>query len=88
MPASASCAWADDTAMSGLEAASTRAIHLKAFSYQTIKNILASGFDQMPLPIPQESNTASISHDNIRGSNYYINSTEDYPCSPSKPSIN
>ena len=71
-----------------LEAASTRAIHLKAFSYQTIKNILASGFDQMPLPNLEESSPAPTNHDNIRGPNYYINTTEDCPCSPNKPSIN
>lgn len=72
-----------------LEAACLRAIHLNAFSYQTIKNILASGFDQMPLPNLEESSPASTNHDNIRGPHCYINPTEEqHPCSPSKPSIN
>ncbi len=59
-----------------LEAASQRAVRLEAYSYQTIKNILSSGFDQIPLAAPEEL-PAGPAHDNIRGPDYYLSPSED-----------
>ena len=54
-----------------LEAACWRAGQLKSFSYKTVKNILASGMDRLPL----EENTADSrtvpQHENVRGADYY-----------------
>jgi transposase len=53
-----------------LEAASTRAVALGAYSYQSIKSILKKGLEEKPLEaeldksIPQD-------HENVRGSDYY-----------------
>ena len=53
-----------------LEAASRRALHLRAYSYRTVKNILAAETDRLPLeeeiPAPPAPR-----HDNIRGADYY-----------------
>jgi transposase len=60
-----------------LEAASARAIHLRSFSYQTIKNILASGTDRLPLD--EETHSSSTpAHDNVRGPSYY--DSKEVPC--------
>ncbi len=59
-----------------LEAACRRATHLKAYSYRTVNNILASGFDQMPLAMPEDT-PAGPEHDNIRGPAYYLIEPED-----------
>jgi transposase len=59
-----------------LEAASTRAVRLESHSYQTINNILSSGFDQMPVAMPEEL-PAGPEHDNIRGPVYYLSESED-----------
>ena len=59
-----------------LEAACLRAAHLKAFTYRTIKNILSSGFDQMPIESPEPPSTPGPHHENIRGPGYYINPTD------------
>jgi transposase len=53
-----------------LEAASTRAVHLKAFSYKSIKSILETGFDRMPITEKKEVMPA-LCHDNIRGKEYF-----------------
>lgn len=53
-----------------LEAASMRAVHLRAFSYKSIKSILETGFDQMPLP-GQKEVILTVHHDNIRGKEYF-----------------
>jgi len=53
-----------------LEAASSRAVHLRAFSYKSVKSILETGFDRMPLP-GQKEVIAAIQHDNIRGKEYF-----------------
>lgn len=53
-----------------LEAASARAIHLCSFSYQTIKNILASGTDRLPLNEEIDS-SSTPAHENVRGPSYY-----------------
>ena len=60
-----------------LEAASRRAIHLRSYSYRTVKNILASGADRLALD--EETASASApSHTNIRGAAYYA--TQETPC--------
>lgn len=53
-----------------LESASTRAVHIRAFSYKSIHSILETGFDRMPLP-GQKEVTPVIHHDNIRGKEYF-----------------
>lgn len=60
-----------------LEAASARAIHLRSFNYQTIKNILASGTDRLPLDEEIRS-SSTPAHDNVRGSSYY--DSKEVPC--------
>ncbi|MGH8471286.1 MAG: IS21 family transposase [Gammaproteobacteria bacterium] len=63
-----------------LEAACTRAIRLGAYSYRSVKNILSSGLDRVPL---EETAFPPINpmpaHDNIRGAAYYA-SEEKLPC--------
>ena len=52
-----------------LEAACERALRLGAYSYRTVKNILASGLDRVPL---DESVPSPLpAHANIRGAAYY-----------------
>jgi transposase len=53
-----------------LEAASTRAVLLRAFSYKSIKSILETGFDRMPITEKKEVMPA-LYHDNIRGKEYF-----------------
>ncbi len=53
-----------------LEAASVRAVHIRAFSYKSIKSILETGFDNMPIT-KQKKGDAAIHHDNIRGREYF-----------------
>jgi hypothetical protein len=52
-----------------LEAACTRAQRLKAFSYRTVKNILATGLDRVP--VDESPSSPLPAHDNIRGAAYY-----------------
>jgi transposase len=55
-----------------LEAACRRAVAIRARSYRSVASILRNGLDRVPL---QENNPTDphqpISHDNIRGSDYY-----------------
>jgi len=53
-----------------LEAASTRAIHIKAYSYKSIKSMLETGFDRTPIP-EQKEVAPPVYHDNIRGREYF-----------------
>jgi transposase len=53
-----------------LEAACARAEKLDSYSYRTVKNILSSGLDRMPLEQERES-SPSPEHDNIRGAAHY-----------------
>lgn len=54
-----------------LEAACTRAIRVKAYSYKTIDSILKKGLDQQISLFDQTENTKTITHHNIRGEQYY-----------------
>jgi transposase len=60
-----------------LEAASRRAIHLRSYSYRTVKNILASGADRLALD-EEIASTSTPSHTNIRGAAYYA--TQETSC--------
>jgi transposase len=60
-----------------LEAASRRALHLRSYSYQTVKNILATGTDRLPLE--DEVPALPLSpHENVRGADYYTE--KEIPC--------
>ncbi len=53
-----------------LEAAAARAERLRSYSYTTIKNILSSGADRLPLE-EEPSPEPTPHHTNIRGAAYY-----------------
>ncbi len=52
-----------------LEAACSRAITIGAFSYKSVKTILDSGLDR--LPVPDLFAAAPIEHSNLRGAKYF-----------------
>ncbi len=54
-----------------LEAACRRAAHLDSYSYRTIKNILSSGQDRLPIAQEPPAAAETPHHDNIRGATYY-----------------
>ncbi len=54
-----------------LEAACGRALHLGSLSYRTVKNILSSGVEQLPLPGKMAPRPPAPIHENIRGGSYY-----------------
>lgn len=53
-----------------MEAAALRLITAQAFSYQSLKSMLNSGFDRVPLRTEDPIPIAPV-HQNIRGRNYY-----------------
>jgi transposase len=53
-----------------LEAACSRALHLRAYSYRSVQSILAHDLDKQPLPDARPSR-AHPRHHNVRGSTYY-----------------
>jgi transposase len=53
-----------------LEAACTRAVAIRAFSYRSVESILRTGLDRQPLPAPSPT-TTSRPHDHVRGPDYY-----------------
>ncbi|MBP2020209.1 transposase [Symbiobacterium terraclitae] len=53
-----------------LEAASARAVISGAYSYSSMKSILASNLDQAPLPAPPDEQATPV-HQNLRGPEYY-----------------
>lgn len=53
-----------------LEAACGRALAIGAVSFRSVESILKTGLDGKPLP-DDEGRSAPVSHDNIRGSQYY-----------------
>lgn len=62
-----------------LEAASARAERLRSYSYRTVKNILASAQDRLPLEEEPPAPAPGPHHDNIRGADYYA-AKEDNEC--------
>jgi transposase len=54
-----------------LEAACARAERLRSYSYRTVKNILASAQERLPLEDEQPAPAPTPSHHNIRGPQYY-----------------
>jgi hypothetical protein len=69
-----------------LEAAAARATQLGAPSYRTVRNILASGADQVPLAAAPAAAAPLPLHPNIRGSAYYTR--EEQLCWLTPPSTN
>lgn len=55
-----------------LEAACARALAARAYSYKSVKSILASGLDKAPAKQKPEQPTL-LEHTNIRGADYYRN---------------
>lgn len=60
-----------------LEAACERAEHLRSYSYRTVKNILSSAQDRLPLHDQPAAEKATVAHDNVRGALYYAAEQED-----------
>jgi transposase len=54
-----------------LEAACARAETLRSYSYRTVKNILTSAQDRLPLEDEPTTPAPGPSHENIRGGEYY-----------------
>jgi transposase len=55
-----------------LEAAAARALSAGAYSYQSVKNILARGLERAPVAPPQETQGALVLfHEHLRGPEYY-----------------
>jgi transposase len=55
-----------------VEAASARALGVRAYSYRHVKSILEHGLDrQAVLPVADDAASVSIEHENIRGPKYY-----------------
>ncbi|MGI8609481.1 MAG: Mu transposase domain-containing protein [Candidatus Dormibacteria bacterium] len=53
-----------------LEAASTRALAVQAYSYRSVESILRTGLDRQPQP-PRSVQLVLVEHENVRGPNYY-----------------
>jgi transposase len=53
-----------------LEAACTRALAVRSYSYRSVESILSNGLDNKPLPASQPLR-AHPRHDNVRGPDYY-----------------
>ncbi len=53
-----------------VEAASQRVLQFGAYSFKSVKSILAKGLDKV-VPIEQAKNQKPIHHDNLRGESYY-----------------
>src|SRR5207249_2183950 len=53
-----------------LEAASTRALAIRARSYRQLESILRHGLDRVPL-VEETTTQPASDHENIRGRNYY-----------------
>jgi transposase len=52
-----------------LEAACTRALAMRSYSYRSVESMLRHGLDKQPLPLPLP--VAHPAHDNLRGPGYY-----------------
>lgn len=53
-----------------LEAACRRAVSIRSYSYRSVKSILESGLDRLPL-LEEKVALPDITHNNIRGGGYY-----------------
>jgi hypothetical protein len=53
-----------------LEAACTRALHVGALSYQSVKSILSTGLDRTPVE-EQTALALPQNHEHVRGGEYY-----------------
>ncbi len=60
-----------------LENACQRALHYRTFSYSSIKAILANGLDRQTDLICPSAVKVALSHENIRGQNYYDSDGEE-----------
>lgn len=56
---------------SRLERACKRGLYYENFSYKGIKGILEGNLDQEDLPIEEKASQTSLTHDNIRGPEYF-----------------
>ena len=54
-----------------LEAASKRALTVRALSYRSVESILKNGLDQKPLPEHSSRPVDRRHHENLRGPDYY-----------------
>jgi transposase len=54
-----------------LEAAAARAVAVRARSYRHVDSILKNGLDRLPLVAGDEPASPPISHENVRGGDYY-----------------
>jgi hypothetical protein len=54
-----------------VEAAARRALEFKAYSYRSMKAILSAGLDRQPKKGEQPRLPGLLSHENIRGPEYY-----------------
>jgi hypothetical protein len=60
-----------------LEAACSRALAIRSFSYKSVESILRKSLDQQPLVTPAKTQAAPAIHDNIRGKDYYRQEQEE-----------
>ncbi len=56
---------------SRLEAACSRALTIKSYSYRSVESILKNGLDQQPIDTKGPIKPEPIQHNNIRGADYY-----------------
>jgi transposase len=63
-----------------LEAACERASHLRSYSYSTVRNILSSAQDRLPIDDATTAEDATVTHDNIRGGAYYNHRNKEHEC--------
>lgn len=54
-----------------LEAAATRALAIRSYSYRSVESILRTGLDKQPLPAERPTLATHPAHDNLRGPGYY-----------------
>ena len=53
-----------------LEAACTRALAVRAYTYRSVESMLRTGLDKKPLPA-ERTPPSHPHHDNLRGPGYY-----------------
>ena len=62
---------ADRYGQDRLEAAATRALALRSYSYRSVESILKNGLDKQELPAEEAEQLTLPAHDNVRGADYY-----------------